>query len=294
MRLVRPAALGALLAAAGCAGLTPAGRAADPRSEPSLPTGLDIVDHPYPRLRYAPFPGRVPPTPLPVDEIVQGKLGSCFFLSALAAVETARPGLTSGELRSAGDGAYVVTLYGRDGRPRAVAVDDRFPADAKGGQYLARGLVPGEIRPALFEKAFAKLRGGYHAIDGGDASDALRALTGAAARDYDPRKLTPDAAWSLLSGAVRDRLPVEAGTPEFAELKRRTGRDDLAGLIDDHDYAVVGLAGEGAGRVVRLYTPLTPRDGGDAPLDARRLDLPLADFLRDFDGITVGAFPRRP
>ncbi|MDE2490850.1 MAG: hypothetical protein KGM24_08375, partial [Elusimicrobia bacterium] len=263
----------------------------DPRAEPSLPTGLNIQDKPYPELRYARFAGRAPDGPLLPDEIVQGQLGSCFFLSALAAVDGVRPDLVSRELRPTGDGTYAVTLYGRDGRPRAVAVDDRFPATEGGVQYLARGSSPGEIRPALFEKAYAKLLGGYRAIDGGDASAALAALTGAPAEDDDPRKLSPDEAWRLLEDAGRRGLPVEASTPEFDGLERLTGRKDLAGLIDDHDYDVLGVADEGGRRVVRLYTPLTPRDAGDAPLDARRIDVPLAEFLKDFDGLTIGSFP---
>jgi hypothetical protein len=198
--------------------------------------------------------------------------------------------LVAGALRATGPGEYEVTLYDRAGRPRRVAVDDLFPALADGSPALARGKSAGDLRPALFEKAYAKLSGGYHAIDGGDAWAALAALTGAPAKEHDPRKMAPDAVWALLADAGRRGLPVEASTPEFDELKRLTGREDLAGLIDDHDYDVLGVSEEGGRRAVRLYTPLTPRDAADAPLDARRIDVPFDEFLKDFDGITVGSF----
>lgn len=293
MRL-RAALLAATALACACAAparLPTAAELADPLVEPGLPTGLNVQDLPYPKLHYARIPGRAPDGPLPRGQIIQGQLGSCFFLSALAAVTAVRPDLVEKALRPEGPGDYVVTLFDRRGRPRAITVDDRFPATDAGLPYLARGGAAGEIRPALFEKAYAKMSGGYHAIDGGDASSALQALTGGPARDYDTRALSPDEAWRLLADAGRRGLPVEASTPEFKKLKRLTGRDDLAGIVDDHAYDVLGVFEEGGKRTVRLYTPLSPRDAGDAPSDERLLELPLEVFLKDFDAITVGSFP---
>lgn len=260
----------------------------DARAEPALPSGLDLQDRPYPKLAFVRHPGGAATGPLPWDQIVQGELGSCFFLSTLAAIARVRPAAVAGAIRGAGRGSYVATLYGSDGRPREVAVDDRFPTTASGRMYFGRGLDSLEIRPALFEKAYAKLLGGYSAIDGGDAPDAFRALTGASAEDHATAGLTEDQAWDILDRAREENRPVTASTLEFPELKRLTGREDLGGLIDDHVYAVIGLRAGAAGRFVRLYTPLSPGDAGYAPDGPRRLELPLKAFKAYFDAITVG------
>ncbi|MFI5347052.1 MAG: C2 family cysteine protease [Elusimicrobiota bacterium] len=273
----------AVLAAAGA----PAA-GTDPGTEPALPTGLDIQDRPYPKLRYARFPGGASHGPMRWDHVVQGELGSCFFLSTLAEIAKTHPDFAAKNIRDVGRGAYLVTLYGRDGKRTGVAVDDRFPATVSGAPFFGRGLEPEEIRPALFEKAFAKLSGGYSAIDGGDATDAFKALTGTAGRDYQTERLSDNEAWRLLTSARKTARPVVASTRELPELKRLTGREDLNGVIDDHVYALVEVTEKDGDRRVRLYTPLSPGDAGYAKNGPRFLDLRLSDFKKYFDTITIG------
>ena len=281
----------ALALTLGAAGIWAAGseRLKDPGTEPALPAGLDIQDRPYPTLHYARFPGRAFGGALRWDQVVQGELGSCFFLSTLAEIAKTHPDYLARSLRDGGNGAYLVTLYGRGGRREAVAVDDKFPATASGAPYFGRGLDADEIRPALFEKAFAKLSGGYSAIDGGDATDAFKALTGAAGKDYQTESLTDDEAWRLLASARKADSPVVASTKELADLKRLTGREDLNGVIDDHVYAVVDVSEKAGGRAVRLYTPLSPGDAGYAKDGPRFLELRLTDFRTYFDVVTIGS-----
>ncbi len=262
----------------------------DPLAEPELPSGLDVQDRPYPKLTYAPFPGRPSRGELRWDQVVQGQLGSCFFLATLAELVKTRPDFVARRIRDDGNGAYAVTLYRPDGRPVSVEVDDRFPAAASGAPYFGRGLDPAEIRPALFEKAFAKLSGGYSAIDGGDATAAFRALTGAPAREHANRRLSEDSLWRLLASALKGGRPVVASTLDRTELKRASGREDLGGVIDDHVYAVLDLDEEGGRRFVSLYTPLSPADAGCAKDGPRLLKLTLDDFKRDFDSVTIGTF----
>ncbi|MDE2144282.1 MAG: hypothetical protein KGJ84_17890 [Elusimicrobia bacterium] len=260
----------------------------DSRAEPALPTGRDIQDRPYPMLAYVRVSGGPFTAPLRWDRIAQGELGTCFFLSTLAAIAHDRPLAVSGAIRGDGHGAFVVTLHGADGRAREIAVDDRFPTTGSGKTFFGRGLDSREIRPALFEKAYAKLLGGYSAIDGGDASAAFLALTGVVGADHAVAGLTEEQVWTLLTSARAENRPIVASTLEFPELKRLTGRADLGGVIDDHVYAVIGLVAGAGGRFVRLYTPLSPGDAGYAKDGPRLLELPLKAFKTDFDTITVG------
>lgn len=256
--------------------------------QPSLPTGVDVQDRPFPALHYQRFPGQPPAAPLSWGDVVQGQLGTCFFLSSIAAVADARPGRLDGALRRVADGSYEATLHGADGRPVAVAVDDRFPATAAGEPYFARGAAAGDIRAALFEKAYAALLGGYDAVNGGEPVDALAALTGAAARETTFAGLSPERVWRLTVSALRARRPIVASTYDFADMKRLTGRDDLGGLIDDHVYAVLQAREQDGRKLVTLYTPLSPADAGYGRDGSRLLVLPAADFARLFYSVTVG------
>ena len=95
--------------------------------------------------------------------------------------------------------------------------------------------------------------------------------------------------WTTLTAAARERRPIVTGTPSAAVLKRRTGRADQMGLIDGHAYAVVGVSERSGTRVVELYTPLTPAQGGVRRGGQRhRLTLPLAVYRRLFDDLIVG------
>ena len=76
-------------------------------------------------------------------------------------------------------GKYEVRLYNKATKKfEVVVIDDFIPCDASSNRPIYQKLVSNEMWPLLLEKAFAKFRGGYSAIDGGDPLDALQALTG--------------------------------------------------------------------------------------------------------------------
>lgn len=82
-------------------------------------------------------------------------------------------------------------------------------------------------------------------------------------------------------------------TPLTRELRKRTHRPDLAGLIEGHYYAVFDAYERGGQRYVELYTPLvdfTPRRvSTPTPADnwERTVELRLEDYQRDFDQLVV-------
>ena len=265
----------------------------DPAGEPSLPSSLDVQDRRFPPLHYARFAAPTFAGDLRWDEVIQGQLGSCFFLSTLAAIAKTHPEFVADAIRREGDGAFAVTLSSPNGQAVVVGVNDRLPATAAGKLYFARGRDAGELRPALFEKAYAKLAGGYEAVNGGEPADAFRVLTGVAGRDHPLAKSAEEEIWTLLARAEKARRPVVASTPKYAELRRAAGRDDLAGVIDDHSYAFLGRDEKAGERRVRLYTPLSPGDAGYAKDGPRVLELPLRDFKKYFESVTIGDVPAR-
>ncbi|KAF9529624.1 hypothetical protein CPB83DRAFT_260499 [Crepidotus variabilis] len=140
------------------------------------------------------------------NDVMQGTLGDCWFLSALAATSTV-PGLIEKccVARDEEVGVYGF-IFQRDGRWVSVVVDDqlfwglpKFEELSRAEQELyhddkdlyntlnrktGKGLhmsqsgQTGETWVPLIEKAFAKLHGDYKSLEGGWTGEAIEDLTG--------------------------------------------------------------------------------------------------------------------
>jgi hypothetical protein len=275
-------------------------------SEPPLPKGRDFDGHHFVGLHYRPYEGDLFVGRVSGADIGQGDLGDCFFLSSLVAVANTHPTVIRRAIAAHGDGTYTVTFWERIRgvpRPLRIRVDRQFPTDGRGRQKFGRGLRAGphgqELWPALFEKAYAVSQRGYvHTNQGGDGRAALTALTGMPSRALVPSNLTRASLWERLVQGVKARHPMVTSTPTTRDLERRTGRRDLAGLLDDHYYAVVNVAQRRGERLVKLYSPLvdlsaaavsTPEARDDAH---RHVVLTLDEYRRDFDQLATSALGR--
>lgn len=274
-------------------------------SEPPLPKGRDFDGHHFRGLHYERYRGELFAGRITGSEIGQGDLGDCFFLSSLAAVANTHPTLIRRAVEPHPDDTYTVTFRERKRgvvRPVPVRVDTWFPTDARGRQIFGRSLRSGPhgqvLWPALFEKAFAAWQKGYVRVNqGGDGGMALTALTGAPSRTVTPDKQPREKLWQRLVDGLEAKHPMVTSTPELRELRRRTGRKDVAGLLDDHDYTLVGVLEKRGERFVKLYSPLV--DDTDAAVStpvarddaARHVLLKFDDYRRDFDELVVNAYP---
>lgn len=259
--------------------------------------------HAFEGLHYRRYTGDLFVGRVTGSAVGQGDLGDCYFLAALVAFANTNPRAVRRAIRDNGDGTYTVTFQERKHgsmHPVSVRVDTQFPTDSRGAQKFGKGLRTGphgqELWPALFEKAFAAWHKGYvHINEGGDGGVALTSLTGKPSKTLTPNRYSADALWRRLVHAGKARDAMVTSTPATRELHRRTGRRDLAGLIEDHYYAVLGTVRRGGRRFVRLYTPLvdftaapvgtpSPRDNAQ-----RKIELALEDYRRDFDELVVNS-----
>lgn len=113
------------------------------------------------------------------NDIRQGSLGDCYFLSVLGSLaewpKRIRKMFASDELEF--HGCYGVHFCVR-GEWRTVVVDDRFPCLPNGGAAFSKG-NGSELWVMILEKAWAKLHGSYYRIEAGRMSDCLSSFTGA-------------------------------------------------------------------------------------------------------------------
>ncbi|XP_013421779.1 calpain-A [Lingula anatina] len=116
------------------------------------------------------------------DDIKQGILGDCWFLSSCAAVSVQERFMNkiigkNQVLCGNGYKGIVHFCMWRFGEWVDVYIDDLLPTK-DGKLFYAKSEDPTEFWPPLIEKAYAKLHGSYEAIEGGQTMDALVDLTG--------------------------------------------------------------------------------------------------------------------
>jgi calpain-15 len=121
------------------------------------------------------------------NDLLQGGVGDCWFLSALAVVAQRHDLIARLFVDTAPSrvGCYQLRLF-LDGLWRTVVVDDQLPCISNpnrpqhaGEAGLAFSRTNNQqLWVCLLEKAYAKAHGSYHAISGGEISEALVDLCG--------------------------------------------------------------------------------------------------------------------
>jgi hypothetical protein len=132
------------------------------------------------------------------SDVAQGYLGDCFLIAACGAVAAANPEQIKKAFspQTPNQKAYTVTLFmmGKDRKlaPHSVTVDTNLPskleqqtpAYTQTGKDFSKHSSP--LWPALIEKAYATMIGGYAQLDeGGAPGKAMEALTGVKSESVD-------------------------------------------------------------------------------------------------------------
>jgi hypothetical protein len=226
-------------------------------------------------------------------DVVQGKIGNCFAMSAVAAVAPF-PGIrevvkaigTSRDGSAASDlGLYVVRFLVQ-GQSVQVLLDDWLPVWKESGTLCFSrppDSQPGELWVPLLEKAMAKLCGCYEALVGGWGNlETAGVMHGLGCRGIREISWGGDASreeevWRGLCG--EDLLgTVHAKSPlsVVAVAHRWAARPDTEGYTNGHDYTVLKT---------RSDKRVLIRDPQGAP----ERWIPIREFVLQFDAVTVGS-----
>lgn len=171
-----------------------------------------------------------------VDDIKQGALGNCYFLSALAALcefpELIYQIFVTKEVSPYG--YYEVVLF-IDGEWQVVIVDDFFPVIKGTKEFKFSKPNGNELWVVLLEKAWAKINSGYSNIIAGWPKDPFIALTGFASKMvlhslYIDNKT--DELWKLLQQADKNDNIMCVSTNDDINI-------DSMGLVRNHAYTLI-------------------------------------------------------
>jgi len=192
-----------------------------------------------------------------MNDVNQGYLGDCYFIASLAALAQRNPAAIKQGIKDNGDGTYTVKFPGEGAE---VLVDGAFPTTSGDLIYAQEGDVSGkdkELWVVLYEKAWAKLKGGYEQIQGGKvkmkSKDAMQAVTGKASTKFQTTSKSKKFVFDAISKAVSKGLPITAGTYGDKHFDQKTlGEMDKKGVHGDHAYAVRGVD---ANKRIKLYNP---------------------------------------
>ncbi|GAA5903179.1 hypothetical protein JCM8208_002229 [Rhodotorula glutinis] len=205
-------------------------------------------------------------------DVVQDNVADCSVVTALivAAEHHARyrsnlalsclfPQDASGLPILSQDGRYRARFL-INGTWRQVHLDDRLPVASTGRPMFASTRQHDQLWPALIEKAYLSLMGGYDFVGSNSAND-LYVMSGWLPETIPLRTgLKSEAAWQRIrNGFSLGHCVLTVGTGKVVE-------DDSAslGLVSSHDYAVIDVREERGVRQVVVVNPWKMVESNDS------------------------------
>lgn len=221
-----------------------------------------------------------------LTQIYQGQVGDCWFIASIGAELQKDPNFVKDHMHDNGNGTYTVTFY-HDGKPVEVTVDGEIPTSPDGG---AEGAHTGSNWSsdsatwlAIYEKAYASYKGGYHAIEGGYGDEGMSDLTG---KDAD--REGNGASFDDIQKELESGHPVTVGTKDDSGFwwwqDDDDDRVDDGKLVSDHEYIVkeIETLSDGSKQIV-LINPWG--NGGSAPYEVH---LNVAEYKAWINEVSTG------
>lgn len=202
---------------------------------------------------------------------IQGAVANCYYIAALSAVAWALPNRIQHMTRATGVAQQRFTnridFFKPDTRTidRSIEVTDSVPLNGSGNFIYCRSSELGEIWPAVYEKAFAKLETGVSndqpditATGWGDCVYATSQLVGGQRFYYDNASRTGDQLWDIVRGnslSYRTFNPMTAWTYSSGDAAPKKVVYADGNIVASHCYTVLGWAYRNGTKYIVLRNP---------------------------------------
>ncbi|KAG6004891.1 hypothetical protein E4U21_000618 [Claviceps maximensis] len=157
-----------------------------------------------------------------------------------------------GRPRLSASGKYVIKLN-FNGCARRVTIDDRLPSSRTGrALFVVDRHNPYLLWPALLEKAYLKVRGGYDFPGSNSATDLLVLIGWIPEQIFLQREeVDIDHTWNRIESAYQTRdVVVTLGTGRVS-----ADEEQVMGLIGEHDYSVEAIDSTGGVKRLLIKNP---------------------------------------
>lgn len=216
---------------------------------------------------------------------VQGAVANCYYIAALSAIAWSQPYRVAQQTRATGMSQNQffnrITFYKPDSQgqvDKQIEVTDTVPKNAWGDFIYARSSENQESWPAIYEKAFAKLKTGTStdhpditATGWGDCVWATAQLTGGSRAYFDTAGRSADQLWNILRSnclSYRTFRPMTAWTYGSSDDTPDHVDYNTANVVGSHCYTVLGWAYRNCRRYILLRNPWGSTEATVAALDA--------------------------
>jgi hypothetical protein len=189
---------------------------------------------------------------LEINDIHQGILGDCYFLSSVSAIAEYPDRFNKIFITKqiTKNGCISVQFY-LHGKPKVISLDDHFPCSKHRNGKLSFALAysgENELWVSILEKAWAKVCGSYAQTIAGLPSEALATLTEAPTISYIHRRFGKEKIWQELLKADSEKYIICTNSTHETEAEK-------LGIVNSHAYTLIGCKEAQGIRFVQLRNP---------------------------------------
>jgi len=172
--------------------------------------------------------------------VLQGGVGDCWFLSAIAVIVEREDLVDRIMISNSGDDSHQYSCcFFFNGRWTLISVDSFLPCHSDGLALKFAKTDQSQVWVPFLEKCYAKLHGSYAAISGGEIAEALFDLTGMPTEtiSFNDSNFDSEETWArLLSMKSGDGFPMGIAT-----AGGRSKNLSSVGLVGCHAYSVLDI-----------------------------------------------------
>lgn len=201
----------------------------------------------FPGGKYTIFEGSID-----IDDVNQGSLGNCYFLSAIAAL-CEYPQMVSEIFRQfkVNENGYYEVVFNLNGIWKVVIIDDFFPCLKSNKCPIFCKPKNSELWVLILEKAWAKVNGGYANIIGGWPCEVLSAVTPFCLKSYNNKDYKNEL-FNIILDADQKGFIMACSSIFEPSIERK-------GLISGHAFTIISAhEGNIRGKEVKLLRIRNP------------------------------------